>query len=260
MKFISLIYFSIIIISISFAQSNEEKLTDKDINNINNISNIEIKDYKEISTDDARIIGYHILIVYKKEIRWMDNENVEIVSYDSKSSIRFVKDEESIYYVRSPNKLYDIILIKLRGEVKMELKNTINGEIMELPIPYIHFLPWFHVGNWNQNSTSFIYDRDKTIFKISFPHKEEFNIEDIELTELAEGTYPKFSPNRSIIAYLYDDSQLYIIDSNGNNKKEIFNAGDRRITNFKWSPEGDKIAFTDAEYDRAKLKIAVIHW
>ena len=84
----------------------------------------------------------------------------------------------------------------------------------------------------------------------------------IKLTESMRANYPKFSPdNKTIcfVAHSKSTTQLYIMDSNGQNIKQLTkHVGDIQIITPSWSPDGESIAFAQSNED-GLMDIYVYH-
>ena len=111
---------------------------------------------------------------------------------------------------------------------------------------------------WNKSSNGFIfssnYNKD---WEYDFRNSElyKINLDGTGLKQLTNRQGPDYgaviSPDRNLIAYLgYDDkiqtyqtTNLYLMDINGENKREIKTNLDRSISSLKWSSDGKKIFF-----------------
>ena len=111
---------------------------------------------------------------------------------------------------------------------------------------------------WNNSSNGFIfssnYNKD---WEYDFRNSElyKINLDGTGLKQLTNRQGPDYgaviSPDRNLIAYLgYDDkiqtyqtTNLYLMDINGENKREIKTNLDRSISSLKWSSDGKKIFF-----------------
>ncbi len=83
--------------------------------------------------------------------------------------------------------------------------------------------------------------------------------------ENLENEFPKFSPERSKIAF-WSNNNLWIMDTTGNNLKQLTTAGvDATFgLSFSWSPDGSSIVYTDYRsddwgYDNGTLWILYVH-
>ncbi|MBL01571.1 MAG: hypothetical protein CL774_03670 [Chloroflexi bacterium] len=107
------------------------------------------------------------------------------------------------------------------------------------------------------------------IFPIVFSFSKNQNVDIYKLSSLggeltqlttdkSSETKPTWSPDKNTIAYLSDingTNTLWIMDSNGNSKKEVLDS-DIKVNNFFWSPDSKKIV---AEVNiNEKLNIIII--
>ena len=81
------------------------------------------------------------------------------------------------------------------------------------------------------------------------------------LTNSMRANYPKYSPDGEsilFVAHKNSTSQLYIMDKNGNNVRQVTSyIGDTQIITPAWSPDGNSIAFAMSESD-GKLDLHVL--
>lgn len=101
---------------------------------------------------------------------------------------------------------------------------------------------WFPVIS--KESISWSNDGKKLVFRISRP--DILWMVDVGTAvgkQLMEGYCPSWSPIGNEIAFL-DGGDIWLVDSEGARKVRLTTTGDVRCGGFKWSPDGEKIAFS----------------
>jgi Tol biopolymer transport system component len=85
---------------------------------------------------------------------------------------------------------------------------------------------------------------NKIAFEAS-PNIATINPDGTGLRTLAPGACPVWSPPGNKLAFLLGQGQIYVVDANGTNPQNIFNApGYYPCSSLTWSPDGQQLAFS----------------
>jgi len=127
---------------------------------------------------------------------------------------------------------------------------------------------------WNANSKGFIFSSNyKEDWEYDFRNSELYsiNLDGTGLKQLTDRKGPDYgaviSPDGNLIAYLgYDDkvqtyqtTNLYLMDINGGNKREIKTNLDRSITSLKWSKDGKNLFFMYDDEGNTKVALTSLY-
>ena len=127
---------------------------------------------------------------------------------------------------------------------------------------------------WNANSKGFIFSSNyKEDWEYDFRNSELYsiNLDGTGLKQLTDRKGPDYgaviSPDGNLIAYLgYDDkvqtyqtTNLYLMDINGDNKREIKTNLDRSIASLKWSKDGKNLFFMYDDEGNTKVALTSLY-
>ena len=128
--------------------------------------------------------------------------------------------------------------------------------------------------DWTHNSNGLVFSSNyNEEWEYDFRNSELYSI-DIDgknINQLTNRNGPDYgpivSPNGKLIAFLgYDDkiqtyqtTNLYIMDIDGGNKKEIKTKLDRSISSIKWSDDGKKIFFMYDNHGNSKIATSTLN-
>jgi dipeptidyl aminopeptidase/acylaminoacyl peptidase len=127
-----------------------------------------------------------------------------------------------------------------------------------------------HVGplSWSKNNSKIYFTSNRSAsWEYEFRNSEIYSVDinDKKINSLTDRNGPDFSPkaspNGKYIAYLgftdrvqaYQNTQLLIMDSNGNNKRVLSYNIDSSISSFYWSSDNKGIYFTYDKFGDTKI-------
>lgn len=91
---------------------------------------------------------------------------------------------------------------------------------------------------WSRDGRRIAFVRARNIYVV--------NVDGSGLQSVTQGTYPSWSPDGSRLAFA--DSSIYIVDTNGSNRRELFDDEGYGAFGPVWSPDGRRIAFSVGTY------------
>jgi TolB protein len=157
---------------------------------------------------------------YQKRLTNSSNNNIFQIWHPDMDEIIYASDK----YGKNKFEIYSLMLNNLDEH---KLTGSIGKNILPNIIP-------------NSNEIIFVSTRDShpEIYKMNYDGSSQY-----PLTETEDGcSYPKLSPDGKIISYIMYPNKLFIMDTNGLNKKEITDNiyfGD----NIRWRSDGMMIAY-----------------